>query len=567
MGRKKSNSSDLGRALAKKSGPKTTKRGGSGHGGVLPEIVTKEQAGGLTSVLDATDLAELMLNAELAERDFHSERGGEATLSVGSVVVGRTGAQSKNNSKELNEKLNQQVLRIPRRPKWGGLGKEGLEKLERESFLEWRKNIAEVEREMEGGAWGLLTPFEKNLQVWRQLWRVLERSDVVVQIVDARNPLLYYCADLKKYGDEELGRNVVLLVNKADLLSSTMISRWHSYFTLRKIEVIFFSAFHASIREQPRDKRVLGVEDLLQKLSSFPKRVPRTSSNSSERLVVGMVGYPNVGKSSTMNVLLEHAYSEHATKADSSESDHAPVMKRVAESSTPGRTKHFQTHVLNDHILLCDCPGLVFPNFSASKAELIICGVLSIDQMRGDAVTPVDLVARRIPCAIFEGMYGIRFGENSLKYIPGRMLLETHAKARGFMSDHDRPDISRSARQILKDYVTGRLLFSHPPPPADISAGEAGVGPAVFAKKGQLIRGREEAQKEELKNSSATGTVRDAMDGEITPKAKKRGKRKEKPPRDPMDTVFAHLAGGKKVGGQKTFTRVERSYFSKPASS
>lgn len=27
----------------------------------------------------------------------------------------------------------------------------------------------------------VLTPFEKNLEVWRQLWRVLERSDIVVQ--------------------------------------------------------------------------------------------------------------------------------------------------------------------------------------------------------------------------------------------------------------------------------------------------------------------------------------------------------------------------------------------------
>ena len=28
----------------------------------------------------------------------------------------------------------------------------------------------------------MLTPFEKNIEVWRQLWRVLERSDIVVQV-------------------------------------------------------------------------------------------------------------------------------------------------------------------------------------------------------------------------------------------------------------------------------------------------------------------------------------------------------------------------------------------------
>jgi ribosome biogenesis GTPase A len=36
-----------------------------------------------------------------------------------------------------------------------------------------------------------VTPFEKNLEVWKQLWRVVERSDLLIQIVDARNPLLY----------------------------------------------------------------------------------------------------------------------------------------------------------------------------------------------------------------------------------------------------------------------------------------------------------------------------------------------------------------------------------------
>lgn len=36
-----------------------------------------------------------------------------------------------------------------------------------------------------------VTPFEKNLEVWRQLWHVRERSDIMVQIVDARNPLFY----------------------------------------------------------------------------------------------------------------------------------------------------------------------------------------------------------------------------------------------------------------------------------------------------------------------------------------------------------------------------------------
>ena len=54
-----------------------------------------------------------------------------------------------------------------------------------------------------------------------------------------------------------------------------------------------------------------------------------------------MVGYPNVGKSSVINVLCG--------------------IKRVSVGSMPGKTKHFQTIYLKPDLILCDCPGLVFP--------------------------------------------------------------------------------------------------------------------------------------------------------------------------------------------------------------
>ncbi len=77
----------------------------------------------------------------------------------------------------------------------------------------------------------MLTPFERNLEVWRQLWRVLERSHLVIQIVDARNPLRFRCEDLEDYvldvegpeGEAGTGkgkRKSLLLINKADLLTT-----------------------------------------------------------------------------------------------------------------------------------------------------------------------------------------------------------------------------------------------------------------------------------------------------------------------------------------------------------
>lgn len=65
---------------------------------------------------------------------------------------------------------------------------EEVDRREKDAFLKWRRDVAAME---EGNRSLKVTPFEKNLEVWRQLWRVIERSDFAIQIVDARNPLLY----------------------------------------------------------------------------------------------------------------------------------------------------------------------------------------------------------------------------------------------------------------------------------------------------------------------------------------------------------------------------------------
>ena len=90
--------------------------------------------------------------------------------------------------------IRQDIL-IPRRPLWDETTtKEQLDRAEKDSFLIWRRELAEKEENSNA----VFTPFEKNIEFWRQLWRVIERSDLVVQLVDARRPLLFRCSDLEK---------------------------------------------------------------------------------------------------------------------------------------------------------------------------------------------------------------------------------------------------------------------------------------------------------------------------------------------------------------------------------
>lgn len=422
------------------------------------------------------------------------------------------------------------------------------------------------------------------MEVWRQLWRVIERSDIIVQIVDARNPLLFRCRDLESYV-KEVGSDKInfVLINKADLLTPVQRHHWARYFRQEGIPVAFWSAatlddewsqkstdessasekskdeetataepeqaeevkedeaptaeteqaedgastesgedeaapeelaededlddsaewvsdddddeesrdhsedeeggeeevgrFLADKQEQEfeaidlaDDGKIINRSQLLELLKSF--RPDKTD----ETLIVGMVGYPNVGKSSSINKLIG--------------------QKKVAVSATPGKTKHFQTLFIDDKFCLCDCPGLVMPSFVFSKEQMTINGILPCDEMR-DCSPAVGLICSQIDRRIFERVYGIMLPKPGEYDAPDRPptaheLLTSYAFVRGFMSTKGIPDTSRAARIIIKDYVNGRLRYCVAPPGVAQSAyddfeGIENVSETAIASRNEML--------------------------------------------------------------------------------
>ncbi|KAF9270034.1 P-loop containing nucleoside triphosphate hydrolase protein [Marasmius fiardii PR-910] len=483
----------------------------------------------LKSITQERDLDEFFNTAQLAETDFTAERRNVKIIPQSTNTSLNPYLLSEQEEKRTLQKHreNKQRLRVPRRPPWTkSMTTSELERQEKAAFLDWRRGLAVLQEEENF----LLTPFERNLEVWRQLWRVLERSHLVVQIVDARNPLRFRCEDLEDYvrdvegpeGEKGTGKKLrrsLLLINKADLLTANQRQQWANYFDSQSIRYAFFSAATASALQQARREalavtpekiladeeepssslsisdeeegdassdideaesneesdasddfysadedaedeelvqdpriRVLSVLELEQLFTEMaPDRSAFTDSNGNTPLktVVGLVGYPNVGKSSTINALLGE--------------------KKVSVSSTPGKTKHFQTIHLSDSTILCDCPGLVFPQFATTKAELVCDGVLPIDQMK-EYTGPISLVVQRIPKKVLEGTYGLSIQVKGVEdggdgRVRAENLLVAYAIARGYMrSGQGNPDEARAARYILKDYVNAKLLFCHPPP-------------------------------------------------------------------------------------------------------
>lgn len=446
----------------------------------------------LESFTDVTEIDAVMEQVE--EGDLFSSSSSSVhhpvpnlliNLDTGSGVSDMT-AEEKREKQKKEEALHASSLRVPRRPPWNaGMSVEELDANEKQAFLTWRRSLASLEENENL----VLTPFEKNLDIWRQLWRVLERSDLLVMVVDARDPLFYRCPDLEAYAREiDEHKRTLLLVNKADLLPFSVRQKWADYFRHLGILFLFWSAKaatavlegkilqgpwneQATLQEMDDpDTKIYGRDELLARLQSEAETIVRIRSKSvssgsgpsnfqssggkfagnsaPKHVVVGFVGYPNVGKSSTINALVG--------------------QKRTGVTSTPGKTKHFQTLIMSEKLTLCDCPGLVFPSFSSSRYEMIASGVLPIDRMT-EHREAVQVVANRVPRRVIEDVYKINLPKPK-PYEPqsrpplASELLRTYCASRGYVASSGLPDETRAARQILKDYIDGKLTHHEIPP-------------------------------------------------------------------------------------------------------
>ena len=106
------------------------------------------------------------------------------------------------------------------------------------------------------------------------MWRVIERSDLVVQIVDARNPLLFRSEDLENYVKEvDKQKRNLLLVNKADMMTFEQRKAWAEYFVDKSINFRFFSAELArelnEAREDGGNKKSNPFDDLYTDVSTY----------------------------------------------------------------------------------------------------------------------------------------------------------------------------------------------------------------------------------------------------------------------------------------------------------
>ena len=375
---------------------------------------------------------------------------------------------------------------IPKRPPWDfNMSKEQLELREQKYFTEYLKDMGKL---------SAISYFELNLETWRQLWRVLEMSDILLIIVDIRYPALMFPPYLYHHVTNELKKDMILVLNKVDLAPPALAVAWKEYFHTKypKLHILMFTSYPTyNLRgntseteglKQRRRKGKLkmaaeGAKKLLDTckeivgdqvdLTSWHDKIEEemhmefdlddvdhkdnitiekgdTNYFEHERykndvLTIGCIGTPNVGKSSLMNALMG--------------------KKVVSVSRTPGHTKHFQTIFLTKNVCLCDCPGLVFPS-TVPKQLQILMGSFPIAQVR-EPYTTVKFLAERIDLL---KLLKLQHPDNDDTW-SAIDICDAWASKRNFITARTgRLDSYRAANSLLRMALEGKIcIYIYPP--------------------------------------------------------------------------------------------------------
>lgn len=267
----------------------------------------------------------------------------------------------------------------------------------------------------------------QSKRIWGELHKVVDSSDVVIQVLDARDPMGTRSKYLESFMKRQCAhKHMVLLINKADLVPTWVSTRWLRALSKEHPTLIF----HSSLTNP------FGKGSLINLLRQFKALHPEKKSIS-----CGLVGYPNVGKSSVINTLRGKKVSSVA-----------PI---------PGETKVWQYVTLFRSIFLVDCPGVVHDSTRNSQSDSILKGVVRVESLRGMAAEYIPALLERVEKKHIIKTYGIPDWERPDD------LLEKLAQKSGKLLKKGEPDVNTVGRMMLNDFQRGKLPWFMAPPTAE----------------------------------------------------------------------------------------------------
>lgn len=310
----------------------------------------------------------------------------------------------------------------------------------------------------------------------REFNKVVDSSDVILEVLDARDPLGCRCYEAERAIVAASGgmKRIVLVLNKVDMVPKDVTDKWLAYLRNDFPTV----AFRASIQEgrgrgqakisalaatSLNTSECLGAENLLSLLKNYCRNKDLKTS-----IAVGVIGYPNVGKSSLINSLKR--------------------TRAVNTGAAPGVTRSAQEVHLDKNIRLIDCPGIVFS--SKQGDALVLRNCIKVESLY-DPVAPVETIIKRVGPEPLMVAYSVPAFDSTAEFLACLCSVRGKYKTGGVF------DVETAARIVLQDWNSGNIPFYTLPPKGP---SRAQLGASVVQEWGKEfdIKSVEEKEKSEL---------------------------------------------------------------------
>lgn len=268
-------------------------------------------------------------------------------------------------------------------------------------------------------------------QLWNRVKRQIQRNvDLVLVVLDARDPLGTRPTRIEQFIQKwGATKNYLLVLNKIDMVPREVVSAWARYFQTRE-EGVPFLLFSG--------KKGTGYRRLQDQIYRY---VPRNKAK------VMVVGYPNTGKSTIINVLLQG-------------------KKRVGTSSQAGFTRGLQLVKLAGprEVYLVDSPGIIPYDQRFSELDLALKGAKVPNKLKDPLGVVEELFYRRVDHAVLRRVYEVSFTDLD-------DFITALGKKRGRLQKGGTVNERQVYLEVIQDWQTGKIPFYTRPPESERDAG------------------------------------------------------------------------------------------------
>ena len=335
---------------------------------------------------------------------------------------------------------------------------------------------------------------------------VLSSADILLYVLDARDPNGTRSRDIERQvmAAEGGSKRLILILNKIDLVPPPVLKAWLTYLR-RYFPTLPLRASNPAPNARTFDHKALTVkgtsETLLRALKTFA-----ASKQLKRSITAGVIGYPNVGKSSVINTLTSRLSRNQSTAC--------PVGAEAGVTTAMREVK------IDNKLKLLDSPGIVFPsadpipsitskstshsaNSKPSKidesARLALLSALPPKSL-SDPVPAVTLLIQRLSSqptqlASLLTTYNVPALISSSNGDVTTDFLVQVARKRGRLGKGGVPNLVSAAMTVLVDWRDGRIHGWCEPPPIGITMGK-GVGGDEVMEDEEVGRDRKEIVKE-----------------------------------------------------------------------